>query len=137
MTTFNNIAIIEDDAISQFIAKKTVKSANLTESINVFSNGLEAINYFKENISNPDKLPDLILLDLNMPVLNGWGFLEEYVKLKPMIAKTISICILSSSMNPADFIKAKEITPIDDIISKPINAEKLTNMVNAISLSET
>lgn len=55
--------------------------------VKVFGNGLDAINFLKQNYGNPELLPEIIFLDLSMPVMDGWQFLEEYIKLNPQIGK--------------------------------------------------
>ena len=94
MTTLKTLTLVDDDDIFVFLTTKIIEQTNLVDLIKVFGNGLDAINFLKENKNNVDALPDIILLDLSMPIMNGWQFLEEYNKLNPTIGKKITIYIL-------------------------------------------
>ena len=118
------IAIIDDDDIYQFAATKSINATNLAKRVNLFSDGQEALDYFKEHRDDPEKLPDLIFLDLNMPITDGWQFLEQYALLKPTFNKEIKIYMMSSSLNPDDLIQASNSTEVSDYIVKPIFSDK-------------
>src|SRR4051812_42240322 len=94
------ICVIDDDHIYQFTALKTLKNIDASDNIIVFSNGREAINYMADNKDDNSKIPDLVFLDLNMPYMDGWEFLEEYVKIKDILPsdKRVHIYIVSSSV---------------------------------------
>lgn len=132
MDHIKNLALIDDDELFVFLTKMTIEETNLVDLIKVFSNGLEAINFLKENSNNPDQLPEVILLDLSMPVMDGWQFIEEYVKLKPRIGKKITIYIVSSSISPKDLAKAKSISEVSDYIIKPMTKEALIEIIKRI-----
>ena len=92
---------------------------------------LFAIEKLKENWNDSEILPDAILLDLNMPVMDGWQFLDEFIHLP--IKKEISIFIMTSSIDPADIEMAKKYDVIKDYIMKPITANKLDMLCKLIS----
>lgn len=119
--------IIDDDPIFVFGVKKIMKLINFCKSLMVFTNGEEALNNLKTIISANEKLPDVILLDLNMPVLDGWQFLEEFTKIR--CEKKIIIYLVSSSVDPEDLLKAKSYELVSDYIVKPVTIEKLENML--------
>lgn len=129
MTTLKTLTIVDDDDIFVFLTTKIIEQTNLVDLIKVFGNGLDAINFLKENKNNVDALPDIILLDLNMPIMNGWQFLEEYNKLNPTIGKKITIYICSSSISPDDITRAKTISEVSDYIIKPITKDKLIDLI--------
>ena len=120
MKPLNTLYVIDDDEMYQYIAIRTIESVDPTLKVNVFSNGREAIDSIQRDILSNEKLPDMILLDLMMPILNGWGFLENYEALKPKIGKEILIYIVSSSYNPLDLNRAKEISDVTGYVVKPI-----------------
>src|SRR5690606_23881750 len=92
-------------------------------------NGLEAINMLK---TEPDKLPDLILLDLNMPVMNGWDFLEIFNDLMSTFPKVPVICILSSTIAPDDIEKSKSYDTVECFLSKPLLKADMQNLLTTL-----
>lgn len=129
MKPVKKLAVVDDDEIFVFLTKKTIEQTNLVEVIKVFGNGLDALNFLKENENSPNSLPEIILLDLSMPIMDGWQFLEEYVKLHPRVGRKITIYICSSSISPDDINRAKEISAVTDYIIKPISKEKLIDII--------
>ena len=123
MKTINTLAIIDDDDIYQYGVKRMLSSTPLVERIITFSDGEEALDFFTANLNNTDTLPDLVFLDLNMPIVDGWQFLEQYAALKDNIQKEVAIFVTSSSKNPDDFLKARSIAEVRDYIVKPLTLE--------------
>lgn len=122
--------IIDDDPIFVFGTKKIMKLANFCNSFLVFHNGEEALNHLKPIIeSNNDSLPDVILLDLNMPVMDGWEFLDEFIKIP--CEKEITIYIVTSSIDPMDIDRAKDYDNISNYLIKPISSQKLQELMSA------
>lgn len=122
-----NLCVIDDDEIYQYTVEVTVKSFGLIKNIMPFADGEEAINFIVEHIENKKLLPDVILLDINMPVMDGFQFMEEYIDLK--IGKKITIYMVSSSVDQADIDRAKRISEISDYIVKPIQQERLKSII--------
>lgn len=129
MKDIKTLTLIDDDDIFVFLTKKTIQLTNLVDLIKVFGNGLDAINYLKENHNNPEVLPEIILLDLSMPIMNGWQFLEEFAKINPSIGKKITIYICSSSISHDDISRAKSMNEVSDYIIKPITKDKLIDLI--------
>ena len=119
--------LIDDDFIHQFGMKRMIQRYEPTAGVIEFSNGLDAINFFKAP-HDVDELPELIFLDINMPVMNGWEFMEEFTKIRDSISKRIEIYILSSSTDTHDIKKAKANPGITDYIVKPLTPEILKNI---------
>lgn len=132
MTHIKTLTLVDDDDIFVFLTKRTIEETKLVELIKVFENGLYALNFLKENKDNTDALPEIILLDLSMPIMNGWQFLEEFTILNPMMGKTITIYICSSSISPDDVARAKAISEVSDYIIKPVNKEKLIDLIKRL-----
>ncbi|WP_417608817.1 response regulator [Owenweeksia hongkongensis] len=126
------ICLIDDDDIYQFTFTKGLKSKKVAKRILVFSDGEEAIDFMLDNVSNPDALPDVIFLDINMPVMDGWEFLEEFVELKPKVGKEITIYMVSSSVDPADVDRAKAISDVSDYLIKPVGEDQLQKIIEGI-----
>ncbi len=126
---FNNVFVVDDDKIFHFIIKKLLLNNNINVSPDFFENGLEAIEGIKSKLNNGETTPDLILLDINMPVLDGWQFLEEFKLLKKFLKEEISIYIISSSDNLVDRNRAKEFKEdIKDYYLKPMTIESLNSI---------
>lgn len=125
------IALIDDDPAFVFITEKIIEKTNHFKEVKVFDNGLNALNYLKENLNNDTHLPNIIFLDLSMPVMDGWQFLDEYALLKIKDKSKITVYICSSSISPYDITRAKSISEVTDFIIKPITKEKLTEIVSA------
>ncbi len=124
-----NVFIVDDDKLFVFLTKKTINTTNLDTQINEFSDGQDAIEYLKKNVANTESLPDIILLDLSMPIMDGWEFLDEYKAIEPVIGKKIKLYIFSSSISPHDIERAKSISQVTDFIIKPLFKEKFIEMV--------
>ncbi len=130
MKQIQTVAIIDDDHIYQFAIKRTIAATNLITNIVTFTDGQQALEFFMDNIDNVDQLPDLVFLDLNMPIVDGWEFLEEYATVSSKINKEILIYVSSSSKNPDDLIQAKSIAEVADYIVKPLTSEKLMSIID-------
>ena len=124
---FKNIFVVDDDMVYHFIVKKLFSKCNVSAKTSYFFNGLDAIENLKERIENQDdedQIPDLILLDINMPVYDGWQFLEEYQKLKSKFNKEIIVYLISSSNDSTDINKSKMFgAEVKNYYYKPISVE--------------
>ena len=129
MKTVKKVALVDDDEIFVYLTSKTIENTHLVDIIKVFGNGLDAINFLKQNLDNPDFLPEIIFLDLSMPIMDGWQFLEEFVKMNPKIGRKIVIYICTSSISPDDIKKGRAISAVSDYIVKPIPKEKLIEIL--------
>lgn len=126
---FNNVFVVDDDRIHHFIIMKLLKSNAINIEPTFFENGLDALNDLKEKISNCEILPDLILLDINMPVLDGWQFLEEFIILKTKTTKEIAVSIISSSDNRIDIEKAESFKGVvGSYFIKPMTSDAIKNI---------
>ncbi|SFZ93749.1 Response regulator receiver domain-containing protein [Flaviramulus basaltis] len=118
--------IIDDDPIFVFGIKKMMQFANFCESFMIFKNGEEALNNLKAIIDSGKNIPDVILLDINMPVMDGWQFLDEFIKIESH--KLITVYIVSSSIDPRDKDRVKNYENVSNFIVKPISIESLKNI---------
>lgn len=129
MKKISTVYIIDDDDDFQFLTRFAIEESQLAENIETFFYGYKALEALENLASNKDRLPDLILLDLNMPVMDGWEFLKEFCTLKNKLEKDISIYIVSSSIDPEDMERAKSINEVTDFVIKPVVEEKFIEMV--------
>lgn len=126
-----SIWIIDDDAIYQIIINKLIQKAGAFSSHLSFQNGKDALINLKNLIQDDPKfIPDIILLDINMPVMDGWEFMEEVEKIKSKFTKEINIFIVSSSIAIEDKEKSKNFIDITGYISKPVSVNDLLAIVS-------
>lgn len=127
------IAIIDDDKIFQLTAAKTIIATALTDKVLQFVNPEEALQFLKNNVENPLQLPDFIFLDINMPYLDGWMFLEDYTTIKPKLSKAITIYMVSSSIDPRDIERANNHTEVSGYVVKPVTREKFIELLQRVA----
>lgn len=128
------IYIIDDDEIFQFITKKSFERLERTDDLHFFLNGEDALRSIKEFINGGKPLPDLIFLDINMPIMDGWDFLAELQTLIEGTAKKPDIYMVSSSIDDKDLLKSKTYPMIKDYIVKPIKDVNIKEILNALEV---
>lgn len=126
------VLLIDDDQVYLFAATKTIEATGLAGNVEVCTNGLDALEYLKKIIGSSAKLPDVIFIDINMPVMDGWEFLEEYKTLSNDISSPIKIYILSSSVDKNDIMRSKEYNSVIDYVVKPVYKEKFSEILQAV-----
>ena len=119
------IWVIDDDTIYQIIVNKIIQKSQMFSAISSFKNGKEALDAVNNSINDNEILPDIILLDINMPIMDGWEFMEEMTLLKPSISKQIIVYVVSSSIAIEDKNKSKTYPDILGYLSKPVNINDL------------
>jgi CheY-like chemotaxis protein len=119
------IWVVDDDAIYQVIINKIIKRSEMFSSSSSFKNGKEAVSALHKIIEKTELIPDIILLDINMPVMDGWEFMEEIKTIKSQINKKVIIYIVSSSIATEDKNKSKEFNDVFAFISKPVNVKDI------------
>jgi CheY-like chemotaxis protein len=130
MKKIDFVYIVEDDEIASFVIKLALESHASFSNNAIFQNGKLAIDMLSKPNSNLEKLPDIIFLDINMPIMDGWEFLEKFSTLT--MDKSISVIILTSSINPEDAEKAKTFKHVKGFLSKPLDLEKLDQVLELI-----
>ncbi len=124
----SSIFIIDDDAIHQKIAQIMVEKHTNFERHTSFSDARDALAFIRANPHSPD-IPDVILLDLNMPFMDGWGFLAEFDQLKNTINKKTRIYVVTSSVDDNDRLRATAYSSVSGFISKPLSPEVVKNII--------
>mgnify|MGYP003667299458 CR=1 FL=1 len=129
MKKINSACIIDDDQIFVYGTKRIMKDSSFCDTIYVFENGLDAITALKKMTVAGIELPRLIFLDLNMPIMDGWEFLEDFQKIPSKIREKVTIYIISSSIDPRDLERVKEYGVVSDYILKPVTPKDLKNLI--------
>ena len=121
------VFVVDDDPVYKMIVQRMLAEDESSPLVFVFGNGREALNSFR---SGPEAvLPDIILLDIEMPVLDGWGFMDAFQKLPEEKRKGVTIYIVTSSIANEDVCKAKEYPEITAYISKPVTRSKIHHIL--------
>lgn len=115
--------IIDDDPIYIFGTRRMMEIANFCESFMIFNNGKNALETLEKIILAEGTLPELILLDLNMPIMDGWEFLDEFIKIP--CQQKVTIYIITSSIDNEDIKKAKTYSNVSNYILKPVTVDSL------------
>lgn len=133
---FDQILCVDDDPVTLMLVKILISKALITKEIITARNGWEAIKYFQKIIANPETIttyPKLILLDINMPIMDGWEFLDSFIKTDLYsIFNNTKIVVVSSSIDPLDIEKSKSYPIVIDFLTKPMTKEKINLILQKI-----
>jgi len=125
------VLLVDDDEIANFIHQSFLEEVRIADQIVTAQNGLEALQLIQEGKVNTDEKPTLILLDINMPVMNGYEFLDAFSDLDPEKKQLFKIVVLSSSNNTTDVDRAYQKGAID-YLNKPLERAKVNALVDRI-----
>lgn len=128
--TINTICIIDDDPIFVFGSKILLRNNSFASDYLVCQNGQEALDTIIPLIESEERLPEVIFLDLNMPIMDGWEFLDEFGKISR--ERGIRIYILSSSVDSRDIERAKKYDMVNGFIAKPLTDVKIKELAQEI-----
>ncbi|MBC8053994.1 MAG: response regulator [Sphingobacteriaceae bacterium] len=123
-----SIFVIDDYLINLKVAEMIIKHHGFFDSITTFEEAQLALDFLISEQKNDQSLPDVILLDLSMPVMDGWQFLDKFEELAPLLNKRIDIYILSSSTDIRDKMRANRYPTVKDYFTKPISEEMLQDI---------
>ena len=134
-TKLNCVLVIDDDEPTNFFNQMIVEQANCTESVKVAQSGHEALEYLSTSVklacqNREYPCPDLIFLDINMPAMDGWEFLERYRELEKQRKNQVIVVMLTTSLFQEDMLKAQGMAEITAFENKPLTPEKLENILN-------
>ena len=122
-----SVMIIDDNRIDLFIHHEFIKQMNIAHTVQEFAFATEAIKFLEEN--DDTKWPQLILLDIYMPIMNGFDFLKKYSILPGSLKKNCTIIVVSSSLDVDDKAKAKECPQVLELMEKPLDSAKLLSLL--------
>lgn len=129
-----NLWIIDDDPMASFYIKRLAELGDLADIITIFDKARGALESLLHHRENAEHLPDIILLDIYMPDMDGWGFLAEFETMKDRMAKPVAIYVISSSSHLKDINRANSIAEVKAYIQKPVTKDKLREIVRPVAL---
>ncbi len=132
MKKIETSCIIDDDPIFIYGTKRIMKEIDFCNDILVFNNGQDAMDGLNELTSQGKDLPSIIFLDLNMPIMNGWEFLEDFVQIPNNNREKVTVYIISSSVDPRDLERIKNYDVVNNYILKPLSPQDLEEVLESM-----
>jgi len=126
--SYERVLLVDDNETDNFISARIIELTGFSDFTVVKNSGKEALDYLKENKNNPDQLPDLIFLDINMPIVNGFIFLYEFEKFSAVVKGKCKVIILSSSDNKRDIDKIVNNDHVIRFLTKPLTETALNEI---------
>ena len=126
---YNRVMVIDDNAIDRYIAEVSIIKHQFAAEVITKESAVDALDYLTLNATQPTNLPTIIFLDINMPEVNGFEFMEAFEKLPPAIHQACDVIMLSSSIDPEDHKNVTENRFVKLFLSKPLNKEKLKELL--------
>lgn len=123
------VCIIDDDHIFIYGVKRLIKETSFSDELLVYQSGPDALEELKERAGSGSALPDIIFLDLNMPMMTGWEFLDEYLEIETKDPNQTQVYIISSSVDPQDLLKIEEYKVVRNYILKPVTTDDLEKII--------
>jgi CheY-like chemotaxis protein len=128
-TKLNCILLIDDDEPTNFLNRLTLEQAGCARDIRIAQSGQEALDYLRNCGSSGAPRPDLIFLDINMPAMDGWEFLEKYRLLPAEQKAEIVLIMLTTSLNPDDEVRTQAIPEVSGFENKPLSQQRVTHLL--------
>jgi CheY-like chemotaxis protein len=129
---FNNFCLIDDDTVSNFFNKRLVLSNRFAKELKIYNYANIALEELRKLLPDSPEFPDIILLDIKMPYMDGWQFLEEFKKFPEAVLSKCKLFMFSSSEDPKDIEKSKTYDIVNGFISKPLTYDKLHDLKTAL-----
>lgn len=119
------VMLVDDNETDNFISKRIIEITRFSKRVEAKNSGKAALDYLKENEKNPENIPSLIFLDINMPIVDGFVFLYEFEKFNELVRNKCKVIILSSSDNKRDIDKIINNNHVIKFITKPLTEVSL------------
>ncbi len=124
-----SVLLVDDDDATNFLHKKIIRENNFAKQCHVVETGEEALEFLTTKVEEQYPQPDLIFLDINMPIMNGWCFLEKYASLKKEQKANVVLVMLTTSLNPDDELKGNAIDDVASFMKKPLTKSMLDRII--------
>jgi CheY-like chemotaxis protein len=124
-----SILLVDDDIATNYLHRMVIESYGFTEHIAEVHDGQEAMEYLTKKIDGEYPRPEIIFLDINMPRMDGWEFLEAYENIDPECKAGAVIAMLTTSLNPDDRSKASDYDCVKNFENKPLDHDKLSKLL--------
>ncbi len=134
MRKVGKILVVDDDSVYNYSLQVLITNHQITEDFSSFTDAEKAILFLEQHVSDASQLPDVIFLDISMPMMNGWEFLEEYAELRKQFCKPVELFVVSSSIRKQDILRAKSYREVNDYISKPFTSQTLQKFIEKVNL---
>jgi CheY-like chemotaxis protein len=125
MANYKSVMLVDDNEIDNIINEKIIEASAFAETILVFQTGQEALDYLRENQKDDEKLPEIVFLDINMPIMDGFQFLDDFESFSENVLEKCKIIMLSSSISPKDIDRAASNRYVKKYLNKPLNKRYL------------
>lgn len=126
--------LIDDSEIELYVTSRLLDNAGLSTSVVTFLEAKDALTHLIQKKDEKHELPDVILLDIHMPTMSGFDFLDNYIhSLEAVLGHNISVIILSSTANQKDFEKAANYKVVKGVFDKPLDTVRLKNLLESIN----
>lgn len=125
MSMYRSVMLVDDNEIDNIINEKIIEANSFADQILVFQTGQDALDYIRDHQEDIDILPEIVFLDINMPVMDGFQFLTDFEQLPDAVREKCKIIMLSSSISPKDIDRAASSRFVKKYLNKPLNARYL------------
>jgi CheY-like chemotaxis protein len=122
-----NILLVDDNEINNLLHERLIEMSDFGAPVVVKQSAMEALDYLRSVANNPDEIPEIIFLDIRMPVMDGFGFMEEFQKLPDSVRNKTKVVLLSSTLDPEDNAKAKNYPHVVKMLLKPLTVDQLSS----------
>lgn len=125
MAAYRSVMLVDDNEIDNIINEKIIEANSFADQILVFQTGQDALEYLREHQGDVESLPEIVFLDINMPIMDGFQFLTDFEEFADEVRDKCKIIMLSSSISPKDIDRAASSRYVKKYLNKPLNARYL------------